>query len=427
MSRRTAVIVAWHFPPGPGVGGRRPHQLMQQLPPLGWDVRVVTARLPEGPRGDPNIIETARGKLGEWVRATLPASDQPLFEQWSGAPSQGGGGAESVKARAMRAARGLLVLPDEHAPWSVLGRAAARQLSRVDVVVSTSPPFSAHLLGRWLARRFDAPHVVDYRDPFSRNAGWPPGRLDRPLREALDRRALLGADAVVTVSEGFAALLSELGAPHVDVVRNAWDAADRQEPAPVDPSGPVLLVHTGTLYAEYAPLAGILREALQGREVRLVHCGRGGDVLGIGEDRGLVPRGEAAGLRASASALLLFVAGGDAGRGWIPAKLYDYIAAGRPVLVVGEPDEEKQRLLRDAGLGEAVGTVEGIARRLDGLAEAQRTGRLDRLAASPKAVEGHGPRVLGERYAAILHRITGAPSGGAEGETPVGTPSGSGS
>lgn len=406
MSRRTAVIVAWHFPPGAGIGGRRPQQLLERLPDHGWDVRVVTARLPEGTRADPRVVETARGKLGEYVRAVLPSSDEPLFEQWAGAPSQGAGAGDSVKARAMRAARGLLLLPDEHAPWAILGRSAAKEIDRADAVISTSPPFSAHLLGRWLARHFGCRHVVDYRDPYSGNAGWPAGRLDRPLREAIDGRILRTADAVVTVSEGFAEGLAGLGARQPHVVRNAWDDADRAEGDSPAADARVVLAQTGTLYREYSDDAARLREALAGRDVDVVHCGRGGEVLGVGEDRGLVSREEAAALRASASALLLFAAGGEANRGWIPAKLYDYIAARRPVLVVGDPAGDVRRILQEAGLPEPASTVAEIGARLDALVAAQAAGTLAALAADADAVESFGPDRLAADYAALLDGLS---------------------
>ena len=112
--RKRVALVTYHFPPEQKVGGRRSFQLRTHLPSLGWDVRVLCSRLPGGGlREDSEVLEVARGKLGEWLRSLVRADERPLFEQWSGTPSTGAAQPDdSVKSRALRAARGLL-LPDE--------------------------------------------------------------------------------------------------------------------------------------------------------------------------------------------------------------------------------------------------------------------------------------------------------------------------
>jgi glycosyltransferase involved in cell wall biosynthesis len=85
-----------------------------------------------------------------------------------------------------------------------------------------------------------------------------------------------------------------------------------------------------------------------------------------------VPRRRALELQRDSEALLLLVPeAGEPGRGVITAKLFEYLAAGRPILAAVPPDGEAAALVREANAGEIVepGDVDAIGRALAGMVE----------------------------------------------------------
>ncbi len=425
-ARRRLVLVTYFFPPEENAGARRPFQLRRYLPELGWDVRVVCPRLSSGgQREDSACLEVARGRVGEWLRTLVTADERPLFEQWSGASTQGHDQpGDSTRARALRAARGLL-LPDEQAPWIGFAlRAALRdpEVCSADVVLATAPPYSTHVAGALLARKLDVPLLVDYRDPYSLNSIYPPGALDRPLRERMERKVLAGARRVTAVSDGYARRQAEFGDCEVTAIRNGWEPSDGQAQREVNPPGrkdPLVLAHTGTVYPVAHDLdslvGGIVAATGRGVALRIASCGTGGRFLrealephglaAIVDDCGKVDRAEAVAMRAESSAQVLFLPSRPEDEGTIPSKVFDYIVSGRPVVAVGDPASEPGRILADAGAGTAVINAEQVADRLELLAAAQAAGTLAEHDVPEAGAAKYSGRAMAEKFAALLDEM----------------------
>ncbi len=421
---RLAILAFYFYPEN--AGGRRPYQLRRHLPDLGWDVRVVCARLPkDAQRGDPALHETARGKLGEWLRRVLPADERPLFEQWSGARSQGTGtSGDPIKARALRQLRSLALMPDEFIPWIAMAVTAALQdpdVRDADVILATSPPYSVQVAGWLIAKLLNKPLVVDFRDPHALNAITPPGRLDRPLREAMERRIMRDAAAITTVSQGFARRQSALAELPVHAIRNSWEEEDGLAPSPPGPDDPFVLAHTGTIYPSEQDVptfaAGLALAAERGVPVTVRHCGVGArfvtDLLperhkALVDDRGKLPRAEAVAMRASASAQLMFLPSGEHVEGWIPSKIFDYMASARPILAVGDSRNEPAEILAEAGGGPVCPTPDAVADRIEALWTAQRDATLEEQVVPDAVARGYSGRAMAEAFDRVLKDVLDA-------------------
>jgi|GEM_PF-1847907 len=358
---KTVVLVSWHFPPTTAVGARRPAQLHAGLAAHGYRSLVVCPHLtpPRAPAHD--VIETRRGHIGEWIRQVGGFSDKPLFEQATGVSSHAASTSNQLsRAGLLRQAKNL-ILPDDMSPWIPLVLRTARRLRHesVDLVLGTSPPFSAAVAAAGLARALNVPFVVDVRDPYTQNASYPPGWLDRPLKERLERRVLDDAARVITASKGFALKQSQLTSTPTTAIYNAYDACDVLANDVDAPGDAPVIAHTGTIYEKTAtlqPLVDGLRHLVQaGQRPRLVNCGKNGAVLrthldaaglsDVLDDRGVVSREEAARIRAQAHGLLVFLPSRGADDGHVPAKLFDYLGSGKPVLACGTPSTEPAQLL----------------------------------------------------------------------------------
>lgn len=245
----------------------------------------------------------------------------------------------------------------------------ALDADRPSVVVASGPPFFTFLAARWVARRFAVPLVLDYRDEWSEC----PFDFVAKCRdnETWERKCLRDADAVVFTTQSHLEhqirVFPELDVRKARLVPNGWESGDfeRGEENWCKGTDVMSLAHVGALGGHSSPddFVGTLRrlfeskpqwrEALQlhfiGRRSRaatdtLSELAKTCPVTVVD----LVGKKEAIARMRGANALLLL-----AGRGmerYLPGKLFDYIAAKRPVIVFGA-EGEASRLVERLGIG----------------------------------------------------------------------------
>jgi glycosyltransferase involved in cell wall biosynthesis len=262
-------------------------------------------------------------------------------------------------------ARILGVKPEAFAPnnvWALTGRRLVRDAiarERPDVVVATTPPVSALFATAAVARA--VPFIADFRDLW---AGSPYFDRGGRLLPALQRRALVRASAVVTVTNGFCDRLLALHpeiAPRLHVLPNGFDPAllARRTPAPPRGGDPAKLVFAGALYGEHTaePLVRALERAeLRGR-TRLELVGvidhRTRRAIADGRiDAAVQPPvswQEAIDRTLDADVVVVITTSSAGGDMAIPAKLYEALALGRPVLAIARGGSDTAELLERLG------------------------------------------------------------------------------
>jgi hypothetical protein len=362
---RRVLIVAWLFPPHASVGARRPYRLARELPSLGWDVTVLTqACVPE------RLREEAEHPLPERTRV-LRAYDPPtlaklvsmLDARASKAPAQ-----HHAKPDAPARNKGGSSLsfaerwiPTEPAAiWAP--HAAARALierEHYDVVWSTSYPFSAHAVGRAIAKRLRIPWVADLRDPWTlhfSHANKHP--VAKAVERALERQTFEEASAITVTTEALRDAYRQRfrwRSEDIRAVHNSFDPIAL--PAPKRDEGPARLVHFGHVYGGARSLGPVIealaaiaqRRSLTAKDVVLENFGRFSDEdLALARSLGVEPlvrlrepvayeEGMASLTRA---ALLLLPAWkSEFGPLFLPAKLFDYLHVGAPILAIGDNPE----------------------------------------------------------------------------------------
>lgn len=388
MARRV-LILSYHFYPSAAVGAKRVSELALALAAAGWTVTAVAA--------PPDREEGVDAGLGEWVRTLdvrrvpappkllprLLALRRHLRPRVAPAAAAAAPGATPRSASPLRTAKryflSLELLFDANKIWLLLvllRLLTLRPGHRFDLVLSSGPPMSTHLAGRFAKGLFGARWVVDLRDPWIGNAMDPPearSRLKTRLEEAAERRCLHAADLVVCASPG---VVARIEGRHPDlprsleVVYNGYDG----EPAPpcIRPRGRLSFLYAGTLYFNRNPFPFL--EALKAACVRpevdpgrvtftlVGHCQAwGGRRLAdwVAENhmeeqvRVLPPVGfrELPALVAEADVLVNLAQGQP---DQIPAKVFEYIGWGREILTIAEVDSDTARLVRRTGCGRVV-------------------------------------------------------------------------
>jgi glycosyltransferase involved in cell wall biosynthesis len=404
---RNMLLVAYFYPPSRDTGARRPESMARHLRALGHRVTVLTtAAYGRGSEDEPDVVRTADLQL---LRARLRSRHRvdTLYD------------ADTYTGRPHPLSR-VLVPEPLVAAWAPFARRAALRLHRerrFECVITSSPPESAHLVGRALRRR-GVPWVADVRDAWTFESLRPefPTAAQRRLDERLERRWLGDADAVVCVSPPVAEDLRGRGIATPVLIPNGWDPgaippAEGARSGLLDPER-VSLVYTGR-FGSYGrdprPLVEALRalaaaepETAAGLELVIAGPLTSGEARLMETDvspariahAGSLPRERALALQREADALLLLAS--PARTQLANFKLFEYLAAGRPIVALAAGTEA----------GRIVEEAEGSAVRADDREAI--AGELRRLAAgklpipNPEARRAYSYPGLAERMAAVV-------------------------
>lgn len=348
------LLISFHYPPRPTIGSLRPGALAKYLPRLGWEVLVITAQLPQGPRSVLSVMETGyQDALEQWKARIGLDPQQALHDKLNlRIPDQPR--KKRMHTRLINGLKSVLAYPEPEKGWERFAVDAIRKIDLpIDAILSTAPPFTTHSIGAEARRILQCPWIADYRDLWANNLDNPHGRALRWVDRKLEKRRLATADALVTVSKPWADRLQELhpGKP-VHVITNGFDPDDfsgRLAP----PTAFFSISYTGQLYAGrrdptalFEVIQELIKEGFVDREqVRIRFYGpiepwlqplvERYDLREVVELHGSVGRNEALQRQQESQILLLLGWANPQENGQHTGKLFEYFGSRRPILAVG--------------------------------------------------------------------------------------------
>ena len=411
------LIVSLYWPPAGGGGVQRPLKFAQHLPALGIETHVLAPDDPKWIHRDDDLEPPTQA----WVhraRYLGPRGRRPAEEL------HGRRGLDRAVRQARLSARRMIV-PDENAPWTLTAIPAAVKIVRehdIDVVLTTSPPGSVHLVGAAVKRATAARWVADLRDSLvahaHRRSDTLAARAKAEGPRQVARLVARNADAIVTGSEAIAAETAAL-APRGEVTTIA-NGSDFEDFAGLEhhASDRFRITHTGSFFGKRDPRPFLTALADSGLDVvaRFVGDFRSADrewadELGLGDRLELhpyVPRRRSLELQRDSEALLLLIPeAGGRGRGVLSGKVFEYLAAERPILAAVPPDGAAAELLRESGVGTiaAPDDVGAIRAALEELHAQWKEGRLDGVVLAPELRDRVSRRARVEDLVEVLRKV----------------------
>jgi len=359
-----ALLVSYAFPPVGGAGVQRVVKLAKYLSQHGVRPAVLTVRNPSVPLRDESLLAD--------VPLDVPVERAPTLEPGYGAKAKAWQARTSVTSVVAR----NLLFPDPQILWQPAAHAAllARiACGRDDVMLVSGPPFSQFLLAP-LARASGLGVVLDYRDEWSTlRASYEMGRsaVGRALGDPLEAALLRRAHAVVTATEEFRAnLLARF--PSVDPARvyaipNGYDPADFPADLPDPPRDRFVVTYAGTVFTLTSArgFLGAVRRLHESdpelaRRMRVRFVGRvvdtelasfaGSEALGV-ERVEYVPHARVLHELAASHLVLCLLDDVPGAERIYPAKVFELMHLGRPVLTLAPPASALARLAFRHSLG----------------------------------------------------------------------------
>ena len=384
---KRALIITYYWPPSGGGGVQRWLKFAQHLRASGWEPWVV---VPEGasyPVQDKSLMED--------IPPDLQVLKVPIWEPFGTAQKLLGKKATDVERLGATARpsqekrgwgrfitrwiRGNVFIPDARMLWVRPASQAivtALREQPVDVLITTGPPHSVHLIGRRVQAQLAAagkavPWVADFRDPWSNIDYLNDFHLTawaRRRQRQLEQRVVRACDRLLVTAPGAArGLLGKdnvLSDPQVWWSPNGWDAGDlpQSKTHPTQSKGTFSLAHFGSLYAsrDFSTVwKGIAKwnENHPDRPIRLELYGNTAPEVQASLHRhmspgdfvvhGHLPHKAAVSKMTASDGLLLLHNDTESGRDCIPGKLFEYLVVQRPLLAVGPDPGDLAWMIRE--------------------------------------------------------------------------------
>lgn len=415
MTKKKLLLISGFFPPYSPMGAVRPPSLAAYWRSLGHDVRVIALR-------NPGVKSTLQLPLPEDAVQHLPFLEPGWrvdrvtktlknFRKSIGLVNDTPQSKPAVVSRdhdRLRSVRQfyrqLFMFPDRYHSWIGPAVSAGEALAKTwkpDLIYSSCPPHSGHIVAQKLADRLDVPWIAELRDLWANNPYNDGHPLIDPLQRRVANNVLRRATACVTLTKSAQReIQSTLQRPTV-VCYNGYGAQEfdgLKAATPADPDK-LTIIHAGIMYpGRRDPTTLFQALAILGRKrnrvlVKFYHdsleaVSRKAIQLGIQDCVEIcdpIPRGEILRLERSVDVLLLCRWADPADDGIIPGKLFEYIGAQRPILAIGSTTGEAVEIIRRNQFGTVSNSPLEIAQQLSAWIDlkADSGGRLPDLPAEP--------------------------------------------
>ncbi len=285
-------------------------------------------------------------------------------------------------------------IPDRYSTWIPFAIAKGLAVAgggKIDAIFSTYPIATTHLIGYSLHKLLGKPWVADFRDPMWDDYTGEASNTLLKRRKAIEALAVKHCSSAIVTTQGmqelYAGRYSKAESDKVKVIPNGFDENDftQMESAPARTNGKVTLVHPGLLDAVdrnpvhfFRAIDLVIKRGWVKREmlrINLYAPGEGQQLPGSEELKSLgledvvnvlgpVPYQESLAIMSKADVLLLFQ--GPSCDHQIPAKLYEYMRIGRPILALTTEKGDTGRLVTSTASGfiSPIDDVEAIANAL---------------------------------------------------------------
>lgn len=374
---KKVMVITYYWPPSGGSGVQRWLKFVKYLPQFGWQPYVFTPENPSFDLKDESLLKD--------IPSEAEVLHFPIWEPYGLFNKLSGGGvkvsansapkADSLFSKISIWIRGNLFIPDPRIFWvrpSVKFLDDFLREKKIRHIITTGPPHSVHLIGLGLKKRNPSlKWIADFRDPWSEWGFLDTLKLSRFARkrhQQLEKMVLTSADKVTTITPFYVRHFERLGGRKVNLLTNGYDEEDFQD-FTIESTDRFVIRHVGIVNEKCNPIPFMEAVAALCKQYPEFKNAVQVDFVGqvnahfaryVQEHTVLktittltptIPHKEVVKLYGKSALLLLVLTGYKDAEGYMPGKLFEYLATGLPVLGVGPEQGDAADLLNKSGAG----------------------------------------------------------------------------
>lgn len=269
---KNILIVTYVFPPYVAVGGYRIIKFCKYLPQFGYNPVILTPQKPNTRAYDENLLHQ--------VDSQIKIYRTPLYEPFRWKPDNGGKTTQAKQSstpkkhspenqkslsflkKIKRTIKQNISIPDSSLFWVMNGfkdGIKAVQSENIDIILSSSPPQSVHLLANRLARKTNIPNILDFRDLWTQNTSYAEKNLPDYLLKRdrkYEKKVLSNAAGIIVNTDTFKNQLLEnnsyLDTERIQTVTNGVDPDDfTQYLKDSEANDKFTMLYSGSLYGSH--------------------------------------------------------------------------------------------------------------------------------------------------------------------------------
>jgi len=379
---KRVLIITYYFPPRQHVASLRPMGLAKYLPKFGWQPVILTVDWPNALDTRFQVVRTPYpGDVSALLKKKIRLNTEKGFQEQIGIPVNISGSRQSLTGKIVGLVKEVFAYPDEQKAWLPYGLKAGCNILKnddFDAIISTSGPETTHLIAAGLKSRYSIPWIADFRDLWTQNHYYSHSRIRKILDKSLERKTIAQADALVTVSEPLAEQLHVLhNGKKTFSIPNGFDPHEIKK---TSLTKIFTITYTGQLYQgrqDPTPLFAAIKKMIDEKivkpsKLRIQFFGpqnywldkeiKQYNLGSIVKQYGNVSRAIALTKQRESQVLLLLNWNDPQEKGVYTGKIFEYLAAKRPILALGgRTGDVVCDLLQETGTGVQAGSVQGIA------------------------------------------------------------------
>lgn len=418
---RKVLIISYSFPPRAGAGGNRIAGLVQYLPEFGWDPIVLTATLPQKPNSNRLVIETEYSDKLNKIKMLLGIKPEESSYENSFILKGINSGKSVFLHRTINLFSWIFFFPDRYSSWyknSIKELDILLRDNQIHGIISSHSPIVSHMIAKYIKRKKNGiKWIADYRDLWSNSPYLNAFKIQRKLMFLYESSIIKRADYITTVSDPLARDLSGLHHKSVNVIMNGFDP---QEIYSTKLSCKFEIIYTGQLYygrRDPTILFKALNEAINEgsilkSDLSILFYGRTSVWLdGLIEQYGLddcafqmgnIDKEIAKLKQHEAQLLMLLNWDSESDVGNITGKIFEYIAAQRPIISIGREDSVVSKLIASSKIGIASNNYLSIKEYLLSAYQEYKTYGHVHYTGDASVLEGYTQVNMAKRFADLL-------------------------
>lgn len=376
---KKVLIITYYWPPSGGSGVQRWLKFTKYLRDFNWEPVIYTPENPEIPVEDSSLLKD----IPEGITVLKKKIWEPysFYKQFLGQKGedkiQTGFLTEKRKPKRKEKIsvwiRGNLFIPDARKFWtgpSVKYLTTYLKKKPVDIIISTGPPHSMHLIAQGLKKKLNIPWLADFRDPWTNIDFYKDLKLTRwadKKHKKQEQLIIKEADSLIVVGSTLKKEYQNIGAKNVSVITNGYDQDDYMD-NDVCLDKKFSIMHAGTITFSRNPtefwlvlseLVNEYQDFAEDLEIKLIgkiDLSVNENIIRLGLEKFVVKTNylshkEAIREQKKSHVLFLPINNTQNAKGIITGKLFEYLAAGRPVLGIGPVDGDAAEIINDTKAG----------------------------------------------------------------------------